>query len=1170
MDDPQTRAASQARVARFLKEARMPGAAEEWARRAQTSDPPDTRTILLLADLLEARGAHDQALAALARAAPPEGPLPDETLDRRLFSSMQHSDAKDNPSLRNASAKLFAASLHDRAATAKTADAWLRAARWASWTEDPHTAIAALRNGLHLSPGSPALLENLASELEATGDFEGAIAALARTKSKGSANTPGINRRIARLEIARGNPEAAVATLEALRTASPSDWLIARDLAAAMEAAGNNFAAIDVWLEAFGLAPPDEKPALLRPILACFARLDLEERAAAFVRTASEAIPQGPARAEFLGSADAHARELGMRGVTPPGLSTPSSPPDPRDALRVSLDLARREGDWERTARLAARLAQPPGDTMEDHLALASALEAGGRTEEALVEWRRIAARFSRSAETLGLAAEAMGRLGDPDGRMACWRRASRLAAVAPGILLSLGRAAAAHGDRPTALADFRTLLETTEPDPAPDRNPAPLPARISHDALGLTGPAESDPQGCRLLALAESGSLLANSPDKIRVLNTLAAPLPSERAWALWHAAEPSLAMDALEPLSRRHHIAPFLCMAMEADMPERLRTWIDADEPGGTRWSDFLSAAAAMLASGWRPSAAGLEILLDGAPAHIHVRLADALALSGALRLAIAMDPPTSLPPEALAEAHFRRAGWLLALGDPDAATAALDRTLALAPPPDSLDSLAAAALRARWLLEEPASRPALEQAYLERTAGNPSAKALFAALGGKTGEFVRLIRNSPPAGSNDFLQDGTRTLREGARLESWNLRRCARELYRAAPNSTQSLESRRLLENAIVTSRLAEADPALAAFLANEWVARGATPKDLIAAGIRATGNGQIPVARTLFEKAFSLEPTNPNTWTHLLSLASLPGGFPDVLPTWLAAASTDERAQIPPDAILQLSTALEAAGRRQEAAAVLSHKGLPDPRGRLTARRQELATPPHAIATPPPNHPASDRSPEALVAKILDDDPAALDTTIGRLVSSPQTTRPSLVRIARRLVDNDHPALALECYAALDRDGIGDHAVALSHAEALWKSGRRDDAMRIADAITRIAPVDPSLRVPLAAFFSATDMPARAAAQLNAPDLTPLATYHAAPLRSTIASQLLARGNPSEATAQLAAAAKVPGAIQPSTLLNVLRATQNTDTPDPSHLGLHPADLHALQHEISHPR
>jgi FimV-like protein len=1152
MDNPESRATAQAQIAKFLKEARMPGAAEEWARRALESDPGDAAIVLLLADLLEARGAHDQALAAIARAAPPDGPLPDETLDRRLLSALRRADADDNPSLRNAAAKRFAVAIHEHAESANTADAWLRAGRWASWTGDPHASITALREGLRLDPGSPALLENLASDLEAVGDFEGAIETLARGKSAASPDTPAINRRIARLEIARGNPDGAIATLETLRHESPPDWMIARDLAAAMEAAGNNFGAMDVWQEAFTLAPRHERPALLRPILECFARLGLEERATTFVQTASEALPAGPARAEFLRSAMAHGKELGIRSLKeaePPGLSPATRDPAERAALRASLEEARRQADWDRACDLAARLAQPPDDTTEDHVALASALEAGGRTQEALDAWRRIAARFSRSAETLGLAAEAIGRLGDPDGRLACWRKASHLETVPPDVRLSLGRAAAARGDRLLALADFRTLLDTVEPDPAPSRNPAPLPARISHGDLGLAGPSELDPQGCRLLALAEAGSLLANSPDKLRILNSLAAPLPAERAWAFWHAAEPAPAMDALEPLTHEHHTAPHLCMAMEAGMTERMRAWLDAGEPGGTRWNDFLSAASAMLASGWRPDTARLESLLDGAPAHIHVRLADAMALSGALRLAVAIDPPASLPPQALAEAHFRRAGWQLALGDPDAATTALDRAIELAPPPDSMDSLAAAALRARWLLEEPASRPALEQSYHAHTGENPTAQALFAALAGKPAEFARLIRLSPATGDT-LSHDATpaRALREGARLESWNLRRCARELYRTAP-PPQTAEGRRSLENAIITNRLSEADPALAAFLANEWVARGATARDLMAAGVRATGNGQIPVARTLYEKAFSLAPNDPATWTHLLSLASLPGGFPDILPAWLASASPEEHAGIPPDAILQLSAALEANGRRPEAAEILTHKGLRDPRGRLASRRKELEAPPAETPTPPETaKPQTVSTPESPANQILED-PAKLAGTIRRLTGPPKSQRASLVRVARLLLENDRPDLALDCFAALDRDGIGDHAVALSHAEALWKSGRRDEAMQIAGAIARIAPIDPNLRVPLAAFFSAVDMPERAAAQLDAPDLTPLATYHAAPLRPTIASQLAERGNTDAAAAQLEAAAKIPGAIEPAAHAEILQKIQKTDTPRP---------------------
>ena len=135
--------------------------------------------------------------------------------------------------------------------------------------------------------------------------------------------------------------------------------------------------------------------------------------------------------------------------------------------------------------------------------------------------------------------------------------------------------------------------------------------------------------------------------------------------------------------------------------------------------------------------------------------------------------------------------------------------------------------------------------------------------------------------------------------------------------------------------------------------------------------------------------------------------------------------------------------------------------------------------------------------------------ALHDVIGEILASGKAEPGTLEGLAGFLLENGFPNEAVRIYEIMDDAGIASHSVTLAFAEALWKAGRRAEAIDIADAMSRAAEIDPALGVSLAAFWVSVDRPHRALAEIERENLPPIVKHRMSPLASTARSLLAKR-------------------------------------------------------------
>jgi len=942
-------------ISRFFYDMQVPGESEHWARKALEAAPNDQETILLLAEILEGRGEILPALALLEGAAPASADTVDMEIDQRLFSLLQRRDSATDPALRNVGTKAFFEALMEQ--DGESADRLIRASRWAAWTGDSASAVTSLRAALALRTDSPELLDRLANELEKLGEFH--EAALVLWQLDGLQPDPATKIRIARVEVARGEAEAAVTLLALAAKENPNNGTLARELAMAREAAGQNFEALENWLRAFELSPPSEKQNLGKSVLKSFSRLSLVDRGLEFLAVTAPRLPDDRLRLEFLRDGTAFAREndaLDRWQLILESQANPSSvawkmalselqpeipdqePPavsDSAEAMELLLQDAEAKRDFGRAAVLAGKLADLPKAPAQDQIRYLNFLEMTQSTHKTEQAWNGVLRKFPRSPEVQLAAAEFFRRQGNEAREVEGLRAASRLGPLPAQVMLRMARSP--ENDKATAFEDYAALLQRIPSDPTPARNPPPFPKRLLKLPNFMNLP-ETDPQVCRLLALWEIGQLLENSPTKIERLEGLTQAAPMEKIWAFWGAREHDRALDLLlavpDPDDQESRDKAYVALGLEAMAFQRLQKWAEAGETLEERWMVISEILASMISTGWQPEIGDLSAFLEKAPAFVRLRTAESLAASGSLRAAIAIGIPAGMPPSLEADARFRMAGWKFTLRDPAGAANELAACLELNGPSGSFQSLNFSALRALWLLAEPENREAFEGAALTRiqNQGSPrathAAEALFFALRGDKESFRHAIASWLAEPSEGPTAPALLALTAATTFENWNLLARARDICRIALEQNPALSNlsgeigiERSLENAIITSLLMESQPATSQYLVNEWVARGAKREEIAAAGAKAAGTGRIATARILHEKVFKMQPMNPTSWLQLLALRSLPDGKSDQLLTWFLSASDDMRSQIPSQTLLQLASALTGEGDIAKALEVL---------------------------------------------------------------------------------------------------------------------------------------------------------------------------------------------------------------------------------------------------------
>ncbi|GAB4173355.1 MAG: hypothetical protein Fur0032_12920 [Terrimicrobiaceae bacterium] len=1088
------------RIAAFLRDRQCLLAAERWARSAGDLEPIESA--LLLADLLQSRGDLPAAKEALLKAA--TDPLPDESLDRRLYELLRVIGAKDGESVCGAETKAFAAGLAVAASRKPSTASWWRAARWSSWNGDIATAIDQLRKAAAISPDSPNLARRLAAELERDGRYEEAIATLESIQDPSADESASDRRARARLLVLIGDPEAAIADLTSLRENRPADWETARELALARQAAGNFFGALETWLAADAAAPSDRRPELLRPLLSCFSRLGAARKGLDFLAARIASLPPGHEREELIHAAGIFAADnqldaswLGGGNSTAATATPRKSPAIARSALLEEFNLARREKKSAAAKNLAAKLAALPDASLDDDLRLA---ESCSNSPDAEDTWRKLASRHPRDAKAQRLAGDFFSSIGKPIDAIGFWQRASELGGGSPSLSLAMAKAALKAGDRPAAWDAFLDTLHRTPPAPADF--PTALPASLAGRTIETLPP--SSMARWRLEAIVGLGTMLTESPRRDEAIESLPVDSPTEKAWLLAASGQPAQAADCLmKEANPEDHEASLAALLVAASDPLRLIDW--ANKQPAIRWSMVVKSAGMLVEAGWHPPE-DLQEWVAGSPPFVRWQIAEILARGGWLRTAVNIAQPETLAESDQPSAFFRLAGWQLALRKMDDARKSLSRVISNGHAAPSWDSASASALRALLLLSPENARFTVVASARDATArsSDPAAMPHLETLLAALQRDPRAVAHHAPqlvrAWNSRGTAAGEAALREGLRLESWDLTAEARELYRAAlanpaPDPRDALKLQRSLRDAIALTRISEetSPPAAVAFL-QDWEARGTHRRQLLAAASRTHAIGNPRLAISLQESLF--DPMEEASWQNLTawSTPNLPSPLAPL--KWIENAKPADREMAPPGWLARYASLLANHGHFDEAAKFLK------------------------LCPAGPEKDAANSHLDALLE--------------GRALP-----------VAQESLSGRSPDISLAEWKLRDARGIAEPADSLLFATALWKAGERAEALEIAGAMHELAAVDPAIYYSLARFHLAVNRPDRAAALISNPSIPARIQSRFGPLYAALSRQFLERGRLEEALTQVERGASLAHGVDPSAAAAILIGLHGPD-------------------------
>ncbi|MGB8464700.1 MAG: hypothetical protein WCE49_07135, partial [Terrimicrobiaceae bacterium] len=837
------------------------------------------------------------------------------------------------------------ASLDDQARRTGNEAAWLRLARWLRWTNSRPGPVNALRRGLEAAPQSTALQEALAVQLTDSGDPAAAIEALRRLAELAPDRSAEIQARIGHIELDRGNTEEGLRIFQSLAQESKdwqavADLALAQQMGGnwfdAFETWQRAYrlaspgarrtlrapilnAATRLQLYARGLDFLEE---------ACAAELDNAARGELLAEAAAYAVEHGVAE-DWRSRVERRSRTTSEGSSWREGLvsllTAEGRVEEARQALKASvkdnedssgtidrlLKSAENATDWDEAARLAQRLAsvvgtQDPSPSMRQ----ADFLERAGKRDEAEAVWRSLTVRHARTPQVLSAAGDFFERVGRFESAEDSYRAAARFRGCAPQVYLRLGRFALDRGDRSQALAAFETLLAETRPEIEASKDCLPLPDRILFAPAQPARPggpgvaqwkivSEADSEGCRLIAIREAGQLLVHSPQKQKWFEKFS--LPMERIWAKYYSGERAGSFVEIDRLASTEDTTAafaqgFAALALEAGEDGRLGEWAAGLGEGQARWESVLIAFSRMLEANWRPPPAFLARLFAGAPALQRWQASESLAQRNLLPTACVLGEtvPGSLPASQACSAWIELARWRIALCDPDEAIACLDRAIERAPSSVSFGEPLFAAIRARWLLTPDDQRARFEEEVTLRLRASKhprcetAATALIAGLkgndslaSGKIAEVVRDLGTSDDESWAEFVQQG------GNQLEEWNLNRLARDLYRnelardAALLAMRGENFHRSTTELLILNQLISAAGNRIPYLLNEWLARGASDRELLDAAIRLQHAGRTEAAAAVFRSLCERNPRNEAICAGILNLARIrlmrkPGG------------------------------------------------------------------------------------------------------------------------------------------------------------------------------------------------------------------------------------------------------------------------------------------------------
>lgn len=829
------------RIAGFLRDARLPAAAEARARQALASDATNAEAALLLAEFLSAENRFDEMRVLLEQAVDAGGDtLPREDLDRRLFAALQekkNNDSGDVPKLIPGQTVREMVEILRRRAESGGDASLLRLARWLRWSNRGSEAIMSIRNGLKNASNPAVLEEALAALLNESGRTDEAIESYEAIATINPERQAEMQKKIGQLELDRGNMDAGLLQFNTLAGARPRDWQALSDRALAEQVSGNWFRAFETWQQVYQLAPPDARRSLRQPILNAAVRLQLYDKALDLLETAAVTEREPKAREDVLREAAAFAVQnksldrwrgrLNARIQAEPNEASwqmgmvalleaegreeearnllvnisPEAESNPENLTRL-LKAAEEAGDQPEAIRLARLATTRTTANLENWQKYAVLLENDGQSEEAARVWKTIAQRFARSAEALGAAALFFERQGNEEAMVSCLRASIKLGDATPQTYLRLGEMALTRGDRMQALQDFEDLLQRTRPHPEKYEDILPLPEWFVQQGSAntqLRRPDRTDIEGCRLLAIQKIGQMLSNSPRKAEWLNSWTGKdaFFIERIWALFASGDQATALAEMQQRISSHKVSPafeegFALLALAAGEGQLLAGWASDPEQESKRWDTVLAAFVRLIDGGWQGPSDEIARVFNEAPPLKKWQACTILAGRGRVRdaLSLAKDVPATLPASQAVSALLRMAEWQLTLFDLDGAIRTLDQVIRQTPPATDFRKPLFTAVRMRWLLTPPHQRKDFEaavKAHLQSSGDSGcsvAAQALFAALrrnneeiNAAAADYFQMLGTGESVNIVSYVQ------LVGDHLAGWRLPNLSRALYREA---------------------------------------------------------------------------------------------------------------------------------------------------------------------------------------------------------------------------------------------------------------------------------------------------------------------------------------------------------------------------------------------------
>lgn len=382
----------------------------------------------------------------------------------------------------------------------KTADSWLRVARWKAWNSDRASAVTFAVKAADLAPEDQAPREFLARLAITHGDAAMALLYLRELTKLNAANRESYLREMAQMEMQRNETRAAIELwVEILRT-NPGSADALSGLANAQERSGELKAARVTWEKAVAVSPAAQKREASTALLRVLQQLGNHQEAAEWLLRAVDATGDEQERGFRFDELLLHARQHSLlpwlrnefqerrkqraddyftamslgrilklsgdkSGAFELFADAIYSAPNQADALPELI----REAEDLRRLDVAVRLQEQltrvaPQANPDDLLKLAALHFKLGDLEGAERAWIRAVARFPRDVEVARRAADFHQQWGEVERAAGLLRKIAALEPSDARAALEWGEAEYQSGRFAEARLAFESVLKLTRP----------------------------------------------------------------------------------------------------------------------------------------------------------------------------------------------------------------------------------------------------------------------------------------------------------------------------------------------------------------------------------------------------------------------------------------------------------------------------------------------------------------------------------------------------------------------------------------------------------------------------------------------------------------------------------------------------------------------------------